>query len=356
MTKKLCIAIAVLMTILSIEDSLHAQSQSRHVIVPDGKHEHLEFGNISWQVVYLGYNLLLHNPTDMTLWYYGGGGFSYGDGGISFPTDDYYTDVTIVGPNDSVYLLFYGNAARGGDEVIHGDSYIGYTKPYEPYDSVKDEDITFSVNVKFRNDDLIEVFQDQFVYKDLYACEEKHGETLINDQDSTVIVKQIALPRGSRYHVTGFSSPLPDTLEQGETLTVYYYWGDPDTAGFEEEGNEYDTTKYYYDLLYILTVPNVPSSATPGDILEHKYTSTVGRHATIVKSEVSTYPNPATKTLHISVNDGAARRVVMYDMTGALVRSEVVSGEAEWDVSTLPSGSYMLGIPGEGMQMVQVVK
>lgn len=71
---------------------------------------------------------------------------------------------------------------------------------------------------------------------------------------------------------------------------------------------------------------------------------------------LTTYPNPATKMLNVSVKDGAVRRVVMYDMTGALVRSEIVSGDAEWDVSTLPSGSYMLGIPDEGMQMVQVVK
>jgi hypothetical protein len=46
----------------------------------------------------------------------------------------------------------------------------------------------------------------------------------------------------------------------------------------------------------------------------------------------------------------------MYDMTGTLVKSGTVSGEATWDVSALPSVSYMLGIPGGKMHVVQVVK
>ena len=71
---------------------------------------------------------------------------------------------------------------------------------------------------------------------------------------------------------------------------------------------------------------------------------------------LSAYPNPATKELTISHASGQAERVVMYDMTGALVRSGVVEGETTWDVSALSSGTYMLGIPGGKMQMVQVVK
>ncbi|HEY6171994.1 MAG TPA: T9SS type A sorting domain-containing protein, partial [Candidatus Kapabacteria bacterium] len=71
---------------------------------------------------------------------------------------------------------------------------------------------------------------------------------------------------------------------------------------------------------------------------------------------ISTYPNPTTKELTISHTSGQAERVVMYDMTGTLVKSDVVSSEAMWDVSALPSGSYMLGIPGGKMHVVQVVK
>jgi hypothetical protein len=71
---------------------------------------------------------------------------------------------------------------------------------------------------------------------------------------------------------------------------------------------------------------------------------------------VSAYPNPTTKELTISHTSGRAERVVMYDMTGTLVKSGTVSGEATWDVSALPSVSYMLGIPGGKMHVVQVVK
>jgi hypothetical protein len=71
---------------------------------------------------------------------------------------------------------------------------------------------------------------------------------------------------------------------------------------------------------------------------------------------LSAYPNPAAKELTISLTTGRPERVVMYDMTGALIKSGVVEGETTWDVSTLASGSYMLGIPGGKMQVVQVVK
>lgn len=70
---------------------------------------------------------------------------------------------------------------------------------------------------------------------------------------------------------------------------------------------------------------------------------------------LSAYPNPATKELTISHTSGRAKQVVMYNMTGALIRSGVVHRVTTWDVSALPSGSYMLGIPGEVMQIMQVV-
>jgi hypothetical protein len=71
---------------------------------------------------------------------------------------------------------------------------------------------------------------------------------------------------------------------------------------------------------------------------------------------LAVYPNPATNELTISLTSARPERVVMYDMTGALIKSGVVEGETTWDVSALASGSYMLGIPGGRMHVVQIVK
>jgi hypothetical protein len=85
--------------------------------------------------------------------------------------------------------------------------------------------------------------------------------------------------------------------------------------------------------------------------------SVKGRNSGVVSDlNLSVYPNPATNELTISHTNGRPERMVMYDMTGALIKSGVVESETTWDVSTLASGSYMLGIPGGKMHVVQVVK
>lgn len=67
------------------------------------------------------------------------------------------------------------------------------------------------------------------------------------------------------------------------------------------------------------------------------------------------YPNPATSELTIVTTEPT--RLLLYDVTGKIVKSEqATSNQTKWDVSLLPNGTYILGTSSGEMNVVQIVK
>jgi hypothetical protein len=312
-------------------------------------------GAMSWQVYFYNSNIWLHNPTDDTLVYDALSGL--GSGSIFFDYKGDFDFFTIIPPHDSARLLYY---ADGSQYPEYGEWNVGY----QVLGDTTEKNYTSLVTtcyVKDRDDLLIEVFEDQFVYTWLSYYDSNSNvvtadsQEYVNDQDSLVTIKTMFIPKGSHYTITGYSSELPAILDKGEKLTVYYSYGEADTVAYIDSLSQ-DTL--YWDMVVIVTDTTYPvaSASFKGQPPKAEIKSSVPKMPKKDSTKIVHYPNPAANTLHISLPDGPVQRVVMYDMTGALVRSGVVSGEATWDVSALPSGSYMLGIPGGKMQVVQVVK
>ncbi len=65
-----------------------------------------------------------------------------------------------------------------------------------------------------------------------------------------------------------------------------------------------------------------------------------------VFSKIRISPNPADKWLHIA--SPTAARLLILDQKGSLVRKENISGDAQLDVSELPSGFYLIEIHTKG--------
>jgi hypothetical protein len=333
----------------------YGQSRTHHVTIPSSVVDTLNMGVLSWQVYYYNSNIWLHNPTDDTL-IYDARTVSVG-GSLFFDYKDNFDYFTIIPPHDSTKLLYF---AIGSEFPEYGEWNIGY----QVFGDTLDKNYTPLVTTcyaKDRDDLLVEVFEDQFVYTGISHYDSNSNvvtadsQEYLNDQDSLVTIKTMFIPKGSHYTITGYSSDLPVTLEKGEKLTVYYSYGEADTVAYIDSLTQ-DTS--YWDIVIIVTDTTYPvaSASFNGQPPKAEIKSSVPNIFRYEDTKIVLYPNPTTKELTISHTSERAERVVMYDMTGALVRSDVVNGEATWDVSALPSGSYMLGIPGGKMQVVQVVK
>jgi hypothetical protein len=66
---------------------------------------------------------------------------------------------------------------------------------------------------------------------------------------------------------------------------------------------------------------------------------------------LSVFPNPSGNDLNISYSfpDKENAKLILYDLTGKIIREQVITSDAytyseKWDVSKLPSGSYILGL------------
>ncbi len=74
-----------------------------------------------------------------------------------------------------------------------------------------------------------------------------------------------------------------------------------------------------------------------------KTTTPVGLNTVAKTNAAKLYPNPATETLYVEVNNPAIKELKVMDVTGKLVLSQSVSTNKEAiNISSLPSGTYYL--------------
>lgn len=84
-------------------------------------------------------------------------------------------------------------------------------------------------------------------------------------------------------------------------------------------------------------------------------TSTDVKQERAKSMSLACYPNPAMNELTIVTPEPT--RLLLYDVTGKIVKSEqVTSTQTKWDVSLLPNGTYILGTSRGEMHVVRIVK
>lgn len=74
--------------------------------------------------------------------------------------------------------------------------------------------------------------------------------------------------------------------------------------------------------------------------------------------QVAVYPNPTSGNIKVLFSsDLNAKEITVFDIVGKIVRKHALSGNsADIDVSELPSGAYLLGIIGDGGQMLATTR
>jgi hypothetical protein len=112
------------------------------------------------------------------------------------------------------------------------------------------------------------------------------------------------------------------------------------------------STKYYWRVCGV----NTEGESRWSDVWSFTTgTSTDVKQEQAKSISLACYPNPATSELTIVTTEPT--RLLLYDVTGKIVKSEqATSGETKWDVSLLPNGTYILGTSSGQMQVVQIVK
>jgi hypothetical protein len=77
---------------------------------------------------------------------------------------------------------------------------------------------------------------------------------------------------------------------------------------------------------------------------------------------ISCFPNPSSKELNISYSlpENGNARIILYDLQGRVIRettNNVGIGEHQikWDVSQIPSGSYILGVITDKERKVEII-
>jgi hypothetical protein len=78
---------------------------------------------------------------------------------------------------------------------------------------------------------------------------------------------------------------------------------------------------------------------------------------------LSCFPNPSSKELNIvySLPEHGSARIIFYDLEGRVIRESVNGVDAgghqlQWDVSQIPSGSYVLGLVTEKERKTQIIQ
>ena len=81
------------------------------------------------------------------------------------------------------------------------------------------------------------------------------------------------------------------------------------------------------------------------------------------KLSLSSFPNPTSKELNISyvLPERGNARLFLYDLEGRIMRENMMDADQgehrmQWDVSGLPSGSYVLGLMTEKATKSEIVK
>lgn len=65
----------------------------------------------------------------------------------------------------------------------------------------------------------------------------------------------------------------------------------------------------------------------------------------VAKTAITVYPNPATNVIHVNTTGLAAGYIVVTDMSGKVVKTAIVAGGiVDIDVTSLPSGSYVVKV------------
>ena len=110
-------------------------------------------------------------------------------------------------------------------------------------------------------------------------------------------------------------------------------------------------TKYYWRVCGV----NTEGESRWSDVWSFTTGTSTDVKAEAVRKELRIYPNPATSELTVVTPEPT--RLLLYDVTGKIIKSEqTTSNETKWDVSLLPNGTYILGTSGGQMQVVQIVK
>ena len=135
--------------------------------------------------------------------------------------------------------------------------------------------------------------------------------------------------QGFTYIVDTIVSSLDFTLQPLEKNTKYYWR----VCGVNTEGESRWSEVWSF------------TTGTSTDVKQERAKSI----------SLTCYPNPAMNELTIVTAEPT--RLLLYDVTGKIVKSEqVTSHETKWDVSLLPHGTYILGTSSDQMQVVQIVK
>jgi len=104
-------------------------------------------------------------------------------------------------------------------------------------------------------------------------------------------------------------------------------------------------TAGYYHVTVIATDNGTPSLKTTLNYVIHVFTAgTMGIKQNTSHNELSIYPNPNNGNFVVETNSTSKQTLHVYDVTGKIVISQVISGKAIIDASTLSEGIYNISI------------
>jgi hypothetical protein len=174
-----------------------------------------------------------------------------------------------------------------------------------------------------------------------------------------------------RYMFSGMSTPVT-----GDTVAIYLLNGsqNPSLATSKQLLFDFRSTDYVNDYTYHLKT-NITLPSLPGlSYLAIRYRNTdcsskwltcafdniaingnnVGIHELNTGTDqVSVYPNPAKDNLTIATNSTTKQSLEIYNMAGQSIYTSFIQGHASIDISTFPTGVYIVTLNSDKETLVK---